>query len=529
MIDLLIKNGLIIDGTASPSFKGDVAVNDGKILEIAPHIDVEAKEVLDAEGLCVSPGFIDMHSHSDSWFMVDDKCEAKIYQGVTSEVVGNCGSSQFPRNVEDTTKVNRLREEGKLSPMGSYQAPDFFKLRTKRRGDQKMSTNLIQLVGHNAIRRGVVGMGKREAWEDEIKLEEYLLQQALDQGCWGMSMGLEYLPGRFAGHDEIVRLAKLCYVNDVIVTVHMKNEGETAFESLRDMIDVARESGCHMHISHFKLCDKTVWGKSEEYFNMLLKAREEGVNITCDMYPYNACQSGLANRLPDWALDGGHEAACRMLEENPEKKAIILKSLQERFPDYEDGDMYFIASENGHCPEMRGKTVGQLAKMWGLSNPEGMLEAMLRCRLDDTSIITNMKMDDVLFFLSKDMMTIGSDASCRPFDPKYSEDLPHPRSYGTFPRFLKLAREHAFCSMETAVHRITQLPAQYVGLKDRGVLEAGKVADICVFDWNRLNDNATYEDPFQKCDGIEHVIMNGKFAIRNAQQTEERLGDYILR
>jgi len=530
MIDLLIKNGLIVDGTASPSYRGDVAVSDGKILEVAPHIDVEAAEVLDAEGLVVSPAFIDMHSHSDSWFMVDDKCEAKLYQGVATEIVGNCGSSQFPRNVEDTTKVNKLREEGKLSVMGSYQAPDFKKLITKRRGSQKMSTNLIQLVGHNAIRKGVVGLIKRESGYDEIQLEKYLLTQALDQGCWGMSMGLEYLPGRFAGHVELVELAKQCYIYGVPITVHMKSESYEVFESLKEMIDIARETHVHMHISHFKISCKRYWGRVKETYQMIQDARKEGLNVTCDMYPYNACASGMSNLIPDWILDGGGEAAAKRLENDPKAKAEVMEILNKDFPGYEDGNIYYISSGGKFAPEYSGRRAGDIAREMGLSNPDGMFAIMLKTRFDDDCIISNMNMDDVMWLLGKEDITIGSDASCRPFDPKYSDSgLPHPRTYATFPRFLRLVRENNLCSLETAVHRITQMPASYIGLKDRGTLEAGKIADITVFNYEGLKDYATYENPFQKCDGIEHVIMNGKFALKNGVQTEERLGDYLLR
>jgi N-acyl-D-aspartate/D-glutamate deacylase len=223
MLDLLLKNGMICDGTAASPFVGDVAIHGGKILEIAPSITAESAETMDVSGLVVAPAFIDMHSHSDAWFRVDSRCEAKLYQGVATEIVGQCGSSCFPRSVSQMSDIRRARDAGKLSRYASYQAASFEKLRRLRTEDDRMSTNLVQMVGHNAIRRGVVGLVRRPAWEDEIKLSRYLLEENLRQGCWGLTLGLGYLPGMFAEAHELKALAKTCYVYDVLLAVHMRD------------------------------------------------------------------------------------------------------------------------------------------------------------------------------------------------------------------------------------------------------------------------------------------------------------------
>lgn len=529
MLDLLLKNGTICDGTTTSPFVGDVAISGDKIVEVGPNITAESAEVLDCTGLVISPAFIDMHSHSDKWFMVDGKCEAKLYQGVATEIVGQCGTSYFPRNVRQMTAVRRGVEEGKLDKVGAYQAGRFDKLLRKRGPEDVMSTNLVQLVGHNAIRRGVVGEDKRAAMYDEVKLSRFLLEENLRLGCWGLSLGLGYLPGLFADTRELEELAKLCYIYDCILTVHMRDEGDRVFESLEEMIELGRNTHVHIHIAHLKLGAKSVWGKHEQIYRRILQAREEGVNITADMYPYNACSTGLSSRLPDWALDGGTEHAVRLLERKGKEYDEILNLFREKYPSREDGDRFYIIGTGGFCPEVDGKTVGQLSEEWNMPVPEAMIQTLIKTRCHEDCIIFNMDEQDVEWLLGQDLMAIGSDASCRPFDPSKSDGKPHPRTYGTFPRFLRLCREKNLCSKEMAIHRITQLPAENVGLKDRGLLKEGMIADITVFDWDHIAETATFDDPFQKPIGVQHVIMNGKFALKDGVQTENRLGDYLLK
>lgn len=417
MLDLLLKNGLICDGTAALPFVGDAAIQNGRIVELAPSICADSAETLDVSGLVVAPAFIDMHSHSDAWFMADGRCEAKLYQGVATEIVGQCGSSCFPRSVSQMTKVRRAAEEGKLSKMEAYQAGTFEKLLRKRGPEDGMSTNLVQLVGHNAIRRGVVGLVKRPAWEDEIRLSKYLLQQAFEQGCWGMSLGLGYLPGLFADTHELEELIRLCYIYDQLVTVHMRDEGDRVFEALDEMIDLARRTHAHIHIAHLKLGAKSVWGRAEALYEKLLRAREEGLELTADVYPYPACSTGLSSRLPDWALDGGTEHTCRLLAARGREHDEILELFREKYPAREDGDRFYIIGTGGVCPEVDGKTVGQLSEEWGLPVPETMIETLLRTRCQEDCIIFNMDEGDVEWLLRQPGIAIGSDASCRPFDP----------------------------------------------------------------------------------------------------------------
>ena len=262
---------------------------------------------------------------------------------------------------------------------------------------------------------------------------------------------------------------------------------------------------------------------------MLFRSCAEGARITMDVYPYNACSTGLSSRLPAWALDGGAEKATKLLKTPGEKRDAVLQLFREKYPNREDGDRLYIVGTGGRCPEVDGKTVGQLSEEWGMPVPEALLETLIRTGCRDDSIIFNMDEEDVMWLLAQEDIVIGSDASCRPFDPAASDGKPHPRTYGTFPRFLRLCREKGLCPVEKAVRRITQLPAEIIGLTDRGALKPGMVADVTVFNYDTITDTATFDDPFQKPVGVEHVIMNGKFALRNGMQTEERLGDYLLK
>lgn len=529
MLDLLLKNGLICDGTGVLPFLGDVSIKDGIIQEIAPSITMESAETIDVGGMLISPAFIDMHSHSDTWFRQDDRCEAKLYQGVATEIVGQCGSSPFPRNVAQMTQIRRDSAAGKLSPMGSYQAGSFEKLRKLLGPKDVMSTNLVQLVGHNAIRRSVVGLVDRPAWEDEIKISHFLLEQNLEQGCWGLSLGLGYVPGLFSDKAELSDLLSLCYVYDTLVTVHMRDEGDKVFESLEEMIGLARETHARIHIAHLKLGAKSVWGKAPQLCERIRQARTEGVSITADLYPYHACSTGLSSLLPKWAMDGGAPSAAKLLSRPGTQRNDVLKLFREKYPTREDGDRFYIINTGGHCPEMDGKTIGQLSEIWGMPVPEAIMDALVRTDCEAECIMFTMDQQDVLWLLGQEDLGIGSDASCRPFDPAASSGKPHPRTYGTFPRFLRMCREHHLCSIETAVQRITQKPAEIVGLKDRGVLRPGYIADITVFDPSTIADTATYDEPFQKPIGVQHVMMNGRFALRDGVQTTARLGHYLLK
>ena len=485
--------------------------------------------MLDISGLAIAPGFIDKHSHSDGSYINDDRSESKIYQGVTTEVVGQCGSSLFPRSEVELTRLKENGPEDKSDLSEHYQSGSFAKLRKKADEDgKKMSVNLVQLVGHNSIRRGVVGLEGRASTVDENKMSAYLLDKNLEEGAWGLSLGLGYMPGIFSEINELTELGKVCEKHNVMITSHMRDEADKVFDSVDEMIDIYEKTGARVHIAHLKISSVDLWGNAEKLYEHITNAQKRGIEITADMYPYNASSTGLTNVLPRWAMEGGQDKTTKRLTEAGEERDKLYAHFQRYYPTKVEGDRVYVVSTNGRYPIADDKTMGELSEELGLSVPDTIVKTLIETKCRGNGIFFSMAENDVFYLLSKDI-AIGSDGSGRPYDPSMNQGKPHPRAYGTFTRFLRLRREKNLCPLETAIYRMTKKPADIIGLKDRGLLKPGLIADITVFNEETVSDTATFKDPFQKPIGINHVIMNGRFAIRDGVQTEERLGSYILR
>lgn len=526
MFDLLLKNGWIIDGTGTPAFRADLAVQNGKIGAIAPKIDPGmAKKTLDVSGLCVAPGFLDIHSHSDTTFIEDDRGEGKLFQGVTSELVGNCGISPFPFLPE---MKKTLEPYVGVTAKGNFAAPSLaaFLKGIEERGN-KMGTNLLPLVGHGTLRAGVLGYEDRPAEKAELKAMRRLLREDLETGAWGLSLGLGYTPGLSANLEELAEMGLEVADFEGIITSHMRNQREKTPDSLEEMFEINRRSGAHVHIAHFKAVMPSCRGKAGEWIRILEEAKAAGVHVTADVYPYNASNSEVTNSFPKWAIMGGKERA--MAAVYGEERERLLADLTERFPGEEEGEGLLFVHTNGVYPELEGKTLEEIRKIWGLSRAEAL--AKIAYDTDARADCINFCMDeaDVEKMLRQEDFSIGSDGCCFPFDPALNQGKPHPRNFGTFPRFLRLCREKALCSKEMAVRRITGQSADYIGLKDRGYLREGLAADITVFDWERITDKASYLNPFEKPEGIAYVLMDGRIALEKGVQTEARLGKLLLK
>lgn len=524
MYDLILKGGTIYDGTGIAPYRADLAVKDGVIAAIAPELTGEAHRVVDVTGLAVAPGFIDVHSHSDHVWLDDDRCESKLYQGVTSEFSGQCGSSIYPCPAD---KLERIREYAGRSrtdwASGSLQQ---FMDKVHAAG-KKMGTNQIPLIGHGALRCGVMSYDDRRTSPEELQQMCDLLDADMKAGAWGLSLGLGYTPGMFADQQELNALGEVVSRYDGIVTSHLRQQGNHAFTSVQEMINMNLSSGVHVHVVHIKLSGKRQHGNADELASFILKAREGGVNITADMYPYEASSTGFANILPKWALEGGKAAALRRIR-GPER-AKLLEILQQQFKTRADGDRIYIVHTAGKLPEADDKTVWEAAEALGMSMAEAALHILDKSECHANSITYSMDPRDVDYFLHQNWIAIGSDGRAFPLDPALNKGKPHPRNFGTFPKVLRLAREQGICSMEMAVRRMTGLCADIIGMTDRGYLREGLVADITVFDPATVTDNATYKDPFAKPTGICHVLMEGQFALENGLQTDARLGKFILK
>ena len=516
MDDIIIRGGQVIDGTGRAGYRADVAVRDGIITAIGELSGRGADRVLDADGLAVAPGFIDAHTHSDTFFLDDDSGASKLYQGVTTDVSGNCGYSHFPA----------LEERLGNGPWSCASYADF--LRKYDREHCRMGINQVMLVGHGSLREGVIGPDDRPATKDELEQMKRLLRRDLESGAWGLSLGLEYSPGFFAGKDELSALAGVVKEYDGIVTCHMRNEGLRIREAIRELADIGRESGAHVHVSHLKLDNFRVHGRAPEVWAMLEAARADGVNMTADMYPYTASRTTLSIRCPQWSLDGGDEALLRFLQ-GP-RRGEIVEGIRAHYWNAERAETCLFSDDDGYWPEIVGKTLRTVAEdMLGTTDyAEAAAEVLVRTRAQVNCIFFVMSEQDMLYFLARDVC-VCSDSAAMSGDPDKVRSRPHPRAYGSTAGFFQLAREKRLCTTEEAVRRVTGKTADCFGISDRGVLSVGKAADITVFDPDAIAARATYLDPVQLAVGVRHVIVNGGIALENGIQTNARRGKFLRR
>ncbi len=515
MEDILLLGGMIVDGTGKKPYFADIAVKNGKITKIGNLTATKAKISLNCEGFCVSPGFIDAHSHSDTSFLKDTSCASKLCQGITTEITGQCGSSPFPA----------LRE--KLSADSPWHFESFSDFADAfEKGGFSMATNQAILVGHGSLRAGVIGYEDREATKDELEKMKYLLRRDLESGAWGMSLGLEYSPGFFAGRDELTALSAVVKEFDGLVPCHMRNEGLEIESAIDELVSIGRETGAHVHISHLKIDNFRVHGRAEEVWKQIEDAIKGGVNITCDMYPFLASCTDLTIRCPKWSREGGSGKLIERLT-GPER-ARVVEGIRTHYFNAERAETCLFADDGGHFPEIVGKTLRYVAEeiLHTTDYAEAAAEVLVRTHADAGCIFFVMNEEDMLYFLSKDT-SIGSDGWALSGDPEIVKTKPHPRSYGAITEFLRIAREKNFCSTEEAVRRITQKPAKMIGFTDRGELKKGFIADICVFNPNTIAPTSTYLEPVSLSKGVKHVIVNGEIALENGVQTLIRAGKFL--
>ena len=313
-----------------------------------------------------------------------------------------------------------------------------------------------------------------------------------------------------------------------IVTSHMRYQNLRTPEALKEMYEINRRTGVHVHIAHFKASSRKAWGKAQEFIDNVHSAQRDGIHVTVDVYPYTAASSGITNSFPKWSIQGGKQTAVSVLKD-PEKRHVLLDELEEIFKTREDGEALYVVTTDGLCPEADGKNIWQISQDLGISMAEAAAKVAVDTDAGATCISFAMCEEDVETMLRQTDFCIGSDGSTLSLKPEDNQGKPHPRNFGTFPRFLRLAREKKICTLETAVRRITGQSAEYIGLRDRGYLREGLVADLTVFDPDTVGDKGTYENPFQKPEGICHVFMAGEAALLDGMQTEKRLGQFLLK
>ncbi len=511
--DILISGGLVYDGSRSGPRLADVAVAGDRITYAGPPGPAEAAVVIDAGGLAVCPGFIDTHAHSDFTIVADNRAEGKIAQGVTTEVNGNCGMSAAPLyNGAFERREEDLRELGiteRWHTLGEY-----FDL-VGRKGT---AVNIAMLAGHGNIRGSVVGYDDRPPSPEEMKEMRRLLRESIDEGAIGLSTGLIYPPGVYSGTGELIELGRTLSAGGLIYASHMRSEGAELVEAVKEVIRIGREAGIKVHISHIKTAGRQNWHKAEEVISLLTETVRSGGRVTCDRYPYTASSTDLDAVLPSWVYAGGNDEELRRLRDEGER-ARIVKELKDRAATgtYWSRVIVSSVSSKGNL-WMEGKTISDIAMVLGMDEISAVFRVLVEERLRVGAIFLSMAEDNLRKFLSLPFCMIGSDSSARCFDGPTRMGKPHPRTFGTFPRFFgRYVRDEALIPFPEAVHRTTALAADTFGLKGRGRIEAGMYADIVVFDAAKIADTATFEDPFRRPEGIRHVLVNGKAAVVDGQ------------
>lgn len=532
MLDLIIRNGMVIDGSGAPGMRADVGVGGGHVLVVGDLSGVIGAREIDATGRCVSPGFIDIHTHSDRSTLVNPRMESKIRQGVTTEIGGLCGLSLAPLDHADTPAAARVtRDVAKIGMQRTWLSLSDLYARVEQTG---LACNYASFVGHGVIRAAVMGYDDRPPSDDERAGMQRLLRQSMADGALGLSTGLIYPPGIFAQTAEITELCGVLRETDGLYTSHIRNEGNMLHEAVDEFVTVCRDVGVRGQMSHHKADGKANWGKVHGSLRQLEDARAAGVDVMCDQYPYTAYSTGLAMVLPPWALDGDRAATLRRVDDAAARDRIRA-DIATGLPGWENMAMEsgwenMVVTGAPHMPECAGKSLTDIADARGSDEVDATCALLIAHRMDVSIVGHSMDEGDVETVMRWPLTSIGSDGSAlAPYGP-LGMGMPHPRSYGTFPRVLgRYVRERGILRVEEAVHKMTGLPAARLNLSQRGLLRTGYWADIAVWDAATVADTATYTAPHQYPVGITTVIVNGTVVINERGEQSGTLPGRILR
>lgn len=496
--DILIRNGKILDGTGNSWYYGDIAIQGNKIAAMGKLAKWSATRIIDARGLMVVPGFIDVHTHIEGDERKQPTADNFIYDGVTTVVTGNCGLSQ----------VN----------LGSY-----FKMLDSLR----LSINVASLIGHNDVRKAVMGTANRDPSAAEMKQMEDIVIQAMKDGAVGLSTGLIYIPGTYSKTEEVVRLAKAAAQYNGVYASHMRDEGDSVTQAITEALLIGREAKMPVEISHFKLSGQQNWGRSKETIPMIIRARKEGLDVTIDQYPYTASSTSLSTLLPDWVLADGQDSINARLARPDIRKQVkehMLKKLKKRKLKHFS---YPVVASFKPDSTYNGRSIEEVNLAKGKKHKvEEEAETILLMMEQGGAgmVFHGMGDEDVKRIMQYPFNMFASDASIRVF----GSGNPHPRGYGTNARVLgKYVREEKVISLEEAIRRMTSLPAQKFQLHDRGLLREGFAADIVLFDEQKVADLSTYNQPHQYSTGFRYVLVNGKITLEEGSHNGTRAGTLL--
>ena len=488
MLDLIIKNASILDGTGAPAFAGDVAVKDGKIVAVGK-VEDEATRVIDAKGLTLSPGWIDSHSHSDGTWLTQPDQREKLEQGITFSIAGQCGSSRAPSR----------SAEGKLTTVGEF---------LREVSELSLGSGGTMLIGHNNLRRAVMGAEKRAPTREEMEQMKYLLHEGLEAGAIGMSFGLIYVPSCYSTTEEVVELARVVGEHGGILASHIRNEGAQLLEAVQEFLDVSRASGCRAVVSHHKSSGEQNWGTVKQSLAMIDAANADWADVYVDVYPYTASNTSLhATFLPNRFHPVGTKSVLELLD-NEE----VLGKIRE-FYAYRNNDFsYVLINRFAPDPSLQAKTVNEIADLRGESDRLKVIFDLIReSKGSATAMYFTMCEQDVEYVLAHPRAMVCTDSGTANGNPQY-----HPRLRASFPRVLgRYVRERGVTTLPEMIRKMTSLPAHVYGLASKGRIAVGMDADLCLFDPDTIIDRSDFKDCDRCNEGLAAVIVNGQVALEN--------------
>lgn len=532
VFDILIKGGRVIDGTGNPWFRADVAIEEGRIVEICHYGSAHADQVIDVTGLVVSPGFIDIHSHSDWPLVANPKAESKIRQGVTLEVIGNCGNSAAPLKGEAFERAEKTAEDYQVelnwSSMAEY-------MRVLER--QGVALNVAALVGHGTVRASSIGYGNIAPNKEEIEEMKALVSQSMEEGAFGISTGLIYPPGAYSKTAELIELSKVVAKYGGFYASHVRSQNDGMFDAVREAIGIGEKACVPVQISH-EIPAPPIWGQQEKLLKISEEARRRGMDVTCDVLTYLRGETTIKVLMPGWANAGGDEKLKERLKDR-EVREKIKKETMEKGPAAGGSakraliqlgrwDKIWLANCRVN-KELCGKSFAEIAKIRSVDDPfDALFDILLEENAEGLIMGEDKLQVDIDYALNHPLSMVGSDGSALAPYGVLGRGHSNPRSYGTFSQVLaRYVRERNIITLETAIRKMTSFPAQRLGLYDRGLLRKGMWADLVIFDQDSVMDKATYEDPYRYPEGIHYVFVNGNMAIEKGKHTGSLSGNVL--
>ncbi|HBB95915.1 MAG TPA: dihydroorotase [Blastocatellia bacterium] len=528
--DLIIRNGRVVDGTGRPAFRNDVAIDGDRIVEMGDLRNVPAKRIIDARGQIVAPGFIDMLGQSEQYVLIDPRAMSKVMMGVTTEITGE-GESIAPVNdrilkeQEDFNRRFNLTVDWRT--LGEY---------FKRLDKQGAGVNIGTFVGATQVREYVIGYDDRPPTAAELEQMKKLVADAMIAGAMGVSTSLQYVPARFAKTDEIVELAKVAHQYGGIYITHQRSEANAIDDSMKEVFEIARRAHIPAEIWHFKTAYKKNWGRMPEMLGRIAAARRQGLKITADVYPYVAGSTSLSACLPPWALEGGTDRMVARLKDTATRERL-KKEITTDSKDWENiylgsggpGGILIGSVVNRELESWQGKRLSEIASAQKKDPLDALFDFIIADHGQTGAIFFMMQESDMQAALKSPFVSICTDSGARATDGPLAGSKSHPRGWGSYPRILgKYVRDEHLLPLELAIRKMTGLPAENVGLKQRGLIREGYFADITIFDPNTVIDRATFEEPNQYPVGINYVIVNGQIEVDNSKRTAA-LGGRVLR